>query len=80
MVNEIEYKPNNRTAPVFIIAGDRDFELEKQRLINYINKTQELGEGYFDNKLSHSFGKLKLAEWNNMFYKHLNHHLSQFGV
>lgn len=34
VVNEIEYKPNNRTASVFIIAGDREFELEKQRLIN----------------------------------------------
>ncbi|MCJ8164098.1 hypothetical protein MKJ04_04535 [Pontibacter sp. E15-1] len=29
---------------------------------------------------SHSFGRLSSQEWNNMFYKHLDHHLSQFGV
>jgi len=29
--------------------------------------------------MSHSFGPLSKTEWNNMFYKHLNHHLTQFG-
>ncbi|WP_306354160.1 hypothetical protein [Flavobacterium sp. '19STA2R22 D10 B1'] len=62
------------------MTGDKDFELEKNRLINYIQKSQQLGENYFDGKDSHSFGKLTKTEWNNMFYKHLNHHLSQFGV
>ena len=67
----------------FIIRGLRDakdFEYEKNRLINYISQTQQLGEGYFDQKESHSFGKLNKTEWNNMFYKHLDHHLKQFGV
>ena len=63
-----------------IIKETKDFEVEKQRLINYIVKTQQLGENYFDNKESHSFGKLSKIEWNNMFYKHLNHHLTQFGA
>ena len=27
-----------------------------------------------------TLGKLKSQEWNNMFYKHLDHHLTQFGV
>ena len=31
-------------------------------------------------KESLSFGKLSVDEWNTMFYKHLNHHLEQFGV
>ena len=34
----------------------------------------------FDNRESHSFGKLSKTEWSNMFYKHLDHHLTQFGV
>ena len=41
---------------------------------------QELGVSYFENKESHSFGRLTIKEWNNMFYKHLEHHLTQFGV
>ena len=80
VVNETPYKHSERTAPQFIIKGNRNFESEKKRLVDYINKTQQLGESYFDNKESHSFGKLNKTEWNNMFYKHLNHHLSQFGV
>lgn len=74
------YQQNGQTAPQFIIKGDKDFDAEKNRLINFIRKTQELGEGHFDGKESHSFGALNKTEWNNMFYKHLNHHLTQFGV
>lgn len=80
VVNEKTYPKNSQTAPQFIIKGDRDFETEKKRLVDYINKTQQLGETFFDGKESHSFGVLTKSEWNNMFYKHLNHHLSQFGV
>lgn len=80
VVSEEPYQQNGQTAPQFIVKGDKDFEAEKSRLINYIRKTQELGEGYFDGKESHSFGVLNIIEWNNMFYKHLNHHLTQFGV
>ncbi len=80
VVNEIPYKHNSQTAPYFIIKDNKDFEYEKARLITHINKTQQLGENHFDGKESHSFGILSKTEWNNMFYKHLNHHLSQFGV
>lgn len=80
VVGEAPYPHNSRTAPQFIIKETKNFETEKQRLIDYINKTQKLGENYFDNKESHSFGKLKKTEWNNMLYKHLQHHLSQFAV
>ncbi len=80
VVNEKPYKRNSQTAPVFIIKGEKDFEIEKNRLIAYINKTQELGEATFDGKESHSFGVLNKTEWNNLFYKHIDHHLTQFGV
>tara|TARA_R110002049_G_scaffold186578_1_gene354831 strand:+ start:835 stop:1287 length:453 start_codon:yes stop_codon:yes gene_type:complete len=80
VVNEKPYKKNSRTAPEFLIASEKDFKIEKDRLNAYITKTQELGSDNFDNKESHSFGNLTKTEWNNMFYKHLDHHLNQFGV
>lgn len=80
VVTEKPYKKNSHTAPEFIIKSNKDFDTEKTRLINYINKTQELGETYFDGKESASFGVLSKGEWNIMFYKHLDHHLSQFGA
>jgi len=80
VVGEKPFKKNNPTAPQFIIKSDRDFETEKARLIAYIKRTQELGPAEFEGKESASFGVLNTSEWNNMFYKHLNHHLTQFGV
>ena len=80
VVSEKPYKQNGRTAPAFLIKSDKDFNLEKERLIAYILKTQELGGNYFDQKESHSFGKLSAQQWNNMYHKHLDHHLTQFGV
>ncbi|MEG1237936.1 MAG: DUF1569 domain-containing protein [Flavobacterium sp.] len=80
VVDDKPYPKNNQTAPQFIIKGNRDFEAEKERLISYLVRTQSLGINEFEGKESHSFGKLTSKEWNNMFAKHLEHHLSQFGV
>jgi hypothetical protein len=80
VVGEEPYKQGASTAPQFVITNERDFEKEKIRLINYINQMQQMGEAVFEGKESHSFGVLNKTEWNNMMYKHLNHHLCQFGV
>lgn len=80
VVNEKAYPKNGQTAPQFIIKSDKNFEAEKKRLIDHINKTQSLGETHFNGKESHSFGPLNTKEWNNLFSKHLDHHLRQFGV
>jgi len=80
VVSEKPYAKNGRTAPEFIISEQKELDNEKNRLIEHLKKTQELGSQHFENKESHSFGKLTSNEWNNMFYKHLDHHLTQFGV
>jgi hypothetical protein len=80
VVNDKPYKRNGQTAPQFIIKDVRKFQSEKNRLIDYLSRTLQLGEGHFDGKESHSFGVLTKKEWNAMLSKHLEHHLSQFGV
>ncbi len=80
VTSEVPYKQNLSTASQFIIKETKNFEFEKKRLIDFIIITQQLGENHFDGKESHSFGVMNKTEWNNMFYKHLNHHLNQFGV
>jgi hypothetical protein len=79
VVRESTYQKNGQTAPQFIISDAREFEKEKTRLIEHIEKVYELGASYFEGKESHSFGALSAIEWNNMMYKHLDHHLTQFG-
>ena len=74
------YKRNSRTSPIFIISDEREFEKEKNRLIDHIRKTQDLGGSHFDGMQSHAFGALTESEWNVLFSKHLDHHLQQFAV
>jgi hypothetical protein len=80
VVNEVPYKRNSMTSPEFIVTDEKDFETEKARLTGYIEKTRDLGISHFEGKKSISFGELSASEWNNMFYKHLDHHLRQFGA
>jgi hypothetical protein len=80
VVTEKIYKKNSPTAPAFIVKSDKNFDAEKERLVNFIRKTCELGAAHFEGKESNSFGVLNSTEWNNMLFKHLDHHLSQFGV
>lgn len=80
VVGEKPYKKNSPTATQFRQTEKKNFEIEKNRLVEHINKTQSLGKKHFENRESHSFGKLTSGEWSNMFYKHLDHHLKQFGV
>lgn len=74
------YPKNGRTGADFIIDGKRDFEVERTRLLDFIHQVYSDGPGFFASRESHSFGKLTREEWNILFYKHLDHHLTQFGV
>lgn len=80
VVGQKPFSKNGQTAPDFIINGNKNFDSEKSKLIENIIKTQQLGESYFDGKENFSFGIMTKQEWNTMFYKHLDHHLNQFGV
>ena len=80
ITNEIPYKQSLPTSPVFIIADERNFEEEKAKLIGNIQRVQQLGKEAFEGKENINFGKMAAQDWNNMFAKHLNHHLDQFGV
>jgi hypothetical protein len=80
VVGEKPYRRNTPTAPAFKITEERDFVRERDRLIQYVERTAELGRAQFEGRESPSFGPLTGAEWNTLFYKHLDHHLTQFGV
>lgn len=74
------YAKNSRTAPEFIVADERVLETERKRLIGFIGQVQAWGPTHFEGKDNHSFGVMTAQEWNNLFAKHLEHHLGQFGV
>jgi hypothetical protein len=74
------YAKNSPTAPQFKMVGTKNFGEERTRLIDYLNRVQRDGAARFNGKESKSFGPLTSDEWNTLFYKHLDHHLTQFGV
>lgn len=80
VVGPAPYKKNTRTAPVFMITEERDFEKEKARLIENLHRVQQLGAEYYEGRENPGFGRLTAYEWSVMYYKHLDHHLTQFGV
>jgi Protein of unknown function (DUF1569) len=80
VVGDKPYSKNSRTAPSMIVANERDYAAEQQRLIEYLKRVQEMGPAQFEGRMSLSFGALTAAEWSTLFHKHLDHHLQQFGV
>ena len=77
---EKPFKKNSPTSGFYRMREEKDFDKEKKRLLDYLIKTQKLGSDYFENKESISFGQLTSKDWNILFYKHLDHHLNQFGA
>lgn len=57
----------------------QDFERERQLLIDDINNFANLNAADFKGR-HHVFGKLTPDQWGRLGYKHLDHHLKQFGV
>ena len=80
VVSDTPFPKNSKTSPDMIITDIRDFDTEQARLIDFVSRVQAQGAEFYDGLESHAFGKLSRSEWSNLFYKHLDHHLSQFGV
>jgi len=80
VVGDKPYSQNGPTAPMFIVNDTKDFETERNRLVNYINRTCEQGASHYDGLENMTLGKLSSKQWNTLFSKHLDHHLKQFGV
>jgi hypothetical protein len=76
-------KPFSRNAPTdpdFKIAGDRDFGVEKKRLEALIDRFCGRGRSAPEGVVHSFFGRLSGEQWGRLMYKHLDHHLRQFGV
>ena len=56
------------------------FRQEQQKLKTLIQDFSLQGEGFIVNKLHPFFGRLSVEEWERLLFKHLDHHLNQFGV
>lgn len=77
--NEKPFGKNGPTDKTLKITDQRDFEIERQKLIDCIKKFQTGGSIKCTKHPHPFFGKVLPAEWSVGMYKHLDHHLRQFG-
>ncbi|MFB9275527.1 DUF1569 domain-containing protein [Cohnella cellulosilytica] len=71
---------NMSTFPELVVTDKRDFEQEKQVLKQKIDLFQRNGPEGCTTHPHAFFGKLTPEQWGIGVYKHLDHHLRQFGV
>jgi hypothetical protein len=74
------FKKNAMTEPSFIRTGTFEFEKTKADLIAKVKRFTEEGTACIKIEKHPFFGKMSYAEWDNLQWKHLNHHLKQFGA
>ncbi len=71
---------NMSTIPTILIVDEKEFETEKEELKQKIITFQNNGPEKCTTHPHPFFGKLTSEQWGKGTYKHLDHHLKQFGV
>ena len=71
---------NSPTAKSLIVANERDLTKECQRLSALIDRFCSGGPRACTKHPHTFFGNLTPDEWGRLMYKHLDHHLRQFGA
>jgi hypothetical protein len=80
MLGEKPFKRDSPTDPSFVVTDERDFVAERQKLLELIDRLVERGPAAAAEQTHAFFGKLSGQEWGELMYKHIDHHLQQFGV
>jgi len=80
MLSEKPLKKNLPTDASFIIKDSRDFTVEIQELESLIQRFAATDPDLIAKKSHPFFGKMTPEEWGTLSWKHLDHHLRQFGV
>ena len=71
---------NMSTIPTILIADDREFDTEKEKLKQKIITFQNNGPEKCTTHPHPFFGNLTSEQWGKGIYKHLDHHFKQFEV
>ena len=78
--NEDPLRKNSPTAKSLIVAGEPDLATERGRLSGLIDRFAAGGPAACTTNPHSFFGKMTPDEWAILMYKHLDHHMRQFGV
>lgn len=79
VLSDKEFKKDSPTATLFIRTGNYNFDDTKSELMEKVKKFTQGPQVIKTNKHPF-FGTMTNEEWNKIQWKHLDHHLRQFGV
>jgi hypothetical protein len=79
MFSDKPYRKNLPTAPQLRAAEEKDFTTEYEKLKSLVDGFYKVRdrETWYPHPM---FGSFTKEQWGQMQYKHLDHHLRQFGV
>ena len=80
MGNDDPLRRNSPTAKELVVGDERDLGTERTRLCGLIDRFAAAGPAGCTAHPHAFFGRLTPEEWGILMYKHLDHHLRQFGV
>lgn len=78
--NDKPFSKNGPTGKELVVADARDFARERERLKANVREFHEGGEAKCTRRPHPFFGALTPQDWSRGMYKHLDHHLRQFGA
>lgn len=77
IIKDGPYRRNSPTHPQYVMTDSRDFERERARLLAVLAALRETGPRPIRHPI---FGAMTADEVGWSAYKHLDHHLQQFGA
>lgn len=79
-LGEEPFRKNAPTGPDYVVKDEPEFDATRERLKELIAKFNSMGEAGLDGNVHPFFGRLTGKQWGETQYKHVDHHLRQFGV
>lgn len=80
MMAQETFRKDLPTVKEFRIAREPKFDEAKSELIELVERFAKEGHASIKVKKHPFFGEMTLEEWDALQWKHLDHHLRQFGV
>lgn len=80
LVNNKPFRKNMPTDPSLIITSHEGFMQEQTALVQLVQRFSDEGEKIVSDRPHPLFGSMTSEEWSILQWKHLDHHLRQFGA
>jgi Protein of unknown function (DUF1569) len=80
LTGDQNFKKSMPTDKSFVVSDSRNFEEEKDKLIKLVQRFVNEGTAAITKDPHPFFGEMTTEEWDKLQWKHLDHHLRQFGV